>query len=46
MYFTTFPFYIIMSYLTYDLDINIKIGVFITLCVTDIVSFISGSFSK
>jgi hypothetical protein len=42
----TFPFYLIMSYLTYDLDNTTRIGVFLTLFSVDILSYFLGKNSN
>jgi hypothetical protein len=42
----TLLLYAIMGYLTYDLDINLRIGILLTLFATDIISFTFGILER
>jgi hypothetical protein len=43
---TTFPLYLIMGYLTHDLDSVTRIAVCLTLFITDIISYTCGLFAN
>lgn len=42
----TFPLYLIMGYLTQDLDSGTRIAICLTLFITDIVSYTTGLFAN